>query len=176
MRSCSQVYLILRLLTIPLYFCPRMHTKCCNTSRYLQADFRIKPVISYFVFVVIAFAFFLQQLSAFTFVKEKPLSGEKSITRILYNEQGSSAAHISATIPLQSLPTETDLEFEIAEEEETKNSFTDYGAESAEKYVLNEINFTSFLRIRFLQIASSVENQPVLPLFILHHSWKNYLS
>lgn len=81
---------------------------------------------------------------------------------------------ISAHVPPQSSPIRFEMEVEVTEKDETKNSIE--GHNPTVKHAVEQLVYTSFLRSRFLQMASSVHNQPTVPFFILYHSWKNFLA
>nr|WP_294905270.1 hypothetical protein [uncultured Lacibacter sp.] len=78
-------------------------------------------------------------------------------------------------------PLEWEMEF-TEEDDDGDNSSRKLNSNSTHKYYLaddsafNELLYTSCLQSRFSQFASTVDNRSTIPFFVLHHSWKSYLS
>jgi hypothetical protein len=45
----------------------------------------------------------------------------------------------------------------------------------AQKFLLEEFAYTTFLKSRYLRLASTLQRQCEIPYFVLYHSWKSYL-
>ena len=71
----------------------------------------------------------------------------------------------------------TGIENEQEEEHEYYRSplqvFNDY---LLPDYCISELLYHSLLRSRYAQHLSSAKKHPVIPFFVLYHSWKNHLS
>lgn len=132
----------------------------------------IKTVINYCLIALLAFSFSWQQFSAFVTIQGPSTA----------NASGFHAQHTTATaqffshFPFESAPIGQEMEMEVLEEDETKNSHDAYCTAFVQTYSSDEILYTSSLRSRFLQLATSIHNRSTVPFFILHHSWKSYLS
>ncbi|RXK58416.1 hypothetical protein ESA94_17405 [Lacibacter luteus] len=127
------------------------------------------------VVFLLAFVFFLQQLSAFTVLKT---AGGTAKTNFSAEQRTNSLTNtqLSVHLPYQSSPVGFEMEVEVAEEDDTKNDLEEFCSNLAAIHAIEEQVYTSYLRSRYLQIASSVHDQPAIPFFILYHSWKNHLA
>lgn len=136
----------------------------------------MKKELSNYAVMLLAAVFFLQQLFAFgSFTL--PSNGTGSVTVVKQQQPAvTAAAHVRAQLPHQSTPVDLEMEVETAEEDDTKNYFEEYCQNIAAIHAVEEQVYTSYLRSRYLQLASSVQNQPAVPFFILYHSWKNHLA
>lgn len=67
-------------------------------------------------------------------------------------------------------------EAELNEEDVSKFRVSKQLHHFIEKYFAGEILDTTFLQSQFLQINSSIQNRTSIPFFILHRSWKSFLS
>ncbi|NBO58901.1 MAG: hypothetical protein EBU73_08235 [Chitinophagia bacterium] len=83
-----------------------------------------------------------------------------------------SGHHYSTAIPTHH--EFTALEIELEEDENLYNPSQDLDAHCSIHYKLDTSSYEAVLRARFLQLLSSLEQQPSSPLFVLHHSWKSF--
>ena len=60
-------------------------------------------------------------------------------------------------------------------EDEIHHDLTTSTNNSIQNFILDEFIYTSFIKSRYLGLASSLLRQEVVPYFVLYHSWKNYL-
>ncbi|MEJ8818581.1 hypothetical protein [Lacibacter sp. H407] len=148
-----------------------------QTSSYIklrkQRKTPIKTVINYCLIALLAFSFSWQQFSAFITIQ-----GPRTASASGFHAQHSTATapQFSSHFPFESAPIGQEMEMEVLEEDETKNSHDEYCTAFVQTYSSDEILYTSSLKSRFLQLATSIHNRSTVPFFILHHSWKSYLS
>ena len=153
-----------------------MHIKKHNKKQPSSQRPFLKTVINYCFVFLLAFVFFLQQLSAFTVLKTGSRTAKTNFTAASYKTNSFANTQLSVHLPYESSPLGFEMEVEVAEEDDTKNDLEEYCNNLAAIHAVEEQVYTSFLRSRYLQLASSVQNQPTVPFFILYHSWKNYLA
>lgn len=146
-----------------------------NTLRK-QDSWSFQKAFTNYTVLLLAFIFFLQQLFAFgLFTLPQTTNGAVPVVK-QQHQSSAVAAYVRAQLPSQSTPIGLEMEVETAEEDDTKNNLEEYCNNLASIHAVEEQVYTSFLRSRYLQLASSVHNQPTVPFFILYHSWKNYLA
>ncbi len=127
-----------------------------------------------FVFLL-ALIFFVQQLAAFS-ISNITASGTDTAFETAHTNKAAVQLLYAVHLPYQSSPVGFEMEIEVAEEDDTKNDLEDFCNNLAAIHAVEEQVYTSFLRSRYLQLASSVHDQPAVPFFILYHSWKNHLA
>lgn len=70
-----------------------------------------------------------------------------------------------------------EAEDEFAEEDDIQENSNETTCDHISKHYTSEELFHTYrLNIQYLQVNSSIYHYSTLPLFILHHNWKNYLS
>lgn len=140
-----------------------------NALRFLSLRKTANSCCLFLFFLVL----FFQQLLTFNALKEDS-NRLKAACRSQHIPNVPTGPQISAHVPTQSSPIRFEMEVEVTEEDETKNNLEGYNP--TVKHAVEQLVYTSFLRSRFLQMASSVHKQPRVPFFILYHSWKNFLA
>ena len=143
-----------------------------NISNKQNISFRShgKTVAHYCILLVFGITFFLQQVQAF-FVSHNRESTNSSKS-ILVSPKQTIRIPYSSVHEIQLAPETMDMELEIAEEDETSNSEDELFNKLAQKYALEELEYACLLRSLYLHLSSSVHKQPLVPFFILYHSWK----
>ncbi len=133
-------------------------------------------MFSYCLLLLFAFAFSLQQFSAFAYTQL--VQNSKENASVLRPQQLIHHSPLSYHLPIA--PNTLACEMEILEEDENDNNrrtgIDDQRNGVAAGHCSDENDFTIALKSRYLQLASSANQRTSIPLFILHHSWKNYLS
>lgn len=132
----------------------------------------IKAVLGYCWMVILSLSFCSQQFSSFV-AHSGPLKESPAVVQGLHL---STAPQLSAPLPIESAPASLDIEMEVAEEDETKNHTDDYYRHPLRDHLSEELQYSSSLLSRFLQLATSIHNRSTVPCFVLHHSWKSELS
>ena len=153
-----------------------MHQKKKYNKRNQPNCWSLKKELSNYAVMLFTAVFFLQQLFAFgSFTLPPTFTSSVSVIKQQQNAV-TVAEHVRAQLPHQSTPDDLEIEVETAEEDDTKNNFEEYCQNIAAIHAVEQQAYTSYLRSRYLQLASSVQNQPTVPFFILYHSWKNHLA
>lgn len=126
--------------------------------------------------LLFAFAFSLQQFTAFAYVQDAvsiaSTNNSKPPSWHLFT-----SSHISFHQFTEPDPLEWEMEF-TDEDDEGNNSSRKLNSSSTYKYyhaddvAFNEQLYSSCIQSRFLQFASTADNRSNIPLFVLHHSWK----
>jgi len=121
---------------------------------------------------VFASTFFIQQLQAFSFLKNSasPNKGSTDFLQSVHAQE----PHFSLLPPQATVKTA--VEMELAEdddkhiwEQETFNHFY-------QKNAGDELAYHCILQSRYLQLISSLQKQPEVEFFILYHSWKKHIA
>ncbi|MCG7858351.1 hypothetical protein MD537_15310 [Flavihumibacter sediminis] len=84
-------------------------------------------------------------------------------------------AHYSYHLPFVSDQVEGELEISEEEDKET-DSFSGNDLLSPPEHLSVERHYSRLIRNRLIRISTSLKQQKSPPLFILHHSWKGFLS
>ena len=122
-----------------------------------------------FIFLLASYAHSTTLLS----VSQKNFHHTSSICKTSTNYTGH---FITADIPFQSNESSHGIEADIEPSEDDLNHSTPtISSTSPQKFILDEIVFTSFIKSRYLRLASSIHNKDEVPFFVLYHSWKNYI-
>ena len=130
-------------------------------------------MLHYCILLVFAISFFLQQVQAF-FVPNRNSSSSAGKSEFVYKKLaiGNTCSSVAEFVPAPEL---MDMEFELAEEDETDNNQEEtFGI--TEKYALHEFKYTCSLQSLYLHLNSSVHQQNLVPFFILYHSWKDDIN
>ncbi|MFM2363239.1 MAG: hypothetical protein RLZZ316_2141 [Bacteroidota bacterium] len=130
----------------------------------------LKAVASYFLCIAIIASVSWQQFALYAKYTSSNTTKTNAIGKLSINK--SSKYNISQPLPISASPLGFEADVEILEEEETKNSIEAYNDNLTEAQIAGEINYTAFLKSRYLQLTHSVYNRSTVPFFILHHSWK----
>ena len=137
----------------------------------------VKAACRYCLILLFAFAFSLQQFTAYAYVRDA-VNITSTHTAKPHSWHLFTSSHISFHQILAPDPLEWEMEFAEEEEDNSRKASNS----TAHKYYLienssfNDLFYISGLRSRFLQFASTVDNRSTIPFFILHHSWKTHLS
>lgn len=67
------------------------------------------------------------------------------------------------------------VEEETSEEDEIKEGHSTLNTLKGKIFAFQEIHYTTSLKIRFLNLVSSILHSTETPLIVLHHSWKSDL-
>ncbi len=154
-----------------------MQGKSTNIKFTNQLYGSIKAAFKFCLVLLFAFAFSLQQFSAFAYTHLAENSKKESSSH-LHSQHIFSNSQLSYHLPFQPNPLEWEMEF-VEEDDENNNRKTsadDYRTSFIKKHSSDELDYTTGLNSRYLQLTSSVSKRPSIPFFILYHSWKNYLS
>lgn len=154
-----------------------MQGKSRNIKFTNQLYLSVKAAFKYSLFLIFVFAFSLQQFSAFAYTQLAENTKQENGSR-LHSQQIFSNPQISYHLPIQPNPLEWEMEF-LEEEDDYNNRKTsadDCRNHFSKTHSSDELEYTTGLKSRYLQLTSSVSNRPSIPFFILYHSWKSHLS
>lgn len=143
----------------------------CQRNNFLRITM-IKQAVNHLLLTFFCFAFLLQQVYAFTFPQDVHIeSGKGSIIR---------TAELSVHSPFVSLfPACSAMileDMEVVEDEDIQSSLPASINATLQKSAAEELFYDRILRNRYQQLESSAQRQAAVPFFILHHSWKSFLS
>lgn len=83
---------------------------------------------------------------------------------------------ITSEIPFQSGRSSHGADAEVEPtEDDVNHNLSALGNSSFQKFMLDELVYTSFIKSRYLHLTFSIHRQVEVPYFVLYHSWKNYL-
>lgn len=127
-------------------------------------------ILKQFFLIVFAFTFFLQQFHPISFAN-KVAGCQKASSRLLGTKQaqGESSA-------LSQEYTRSTTEMEADEDDDRQSNDAELYSTPGQKYPADQLGHNYIQKIRYLQLVSSVQQQPLIPFFILHHSWKNHIA
>lgn len=154
-----------------------MQGKSTNIKFTNQLYLSLQAAFKYGLFLLFVFAFSLQQFSAFAYTQLAE-NTKKDNGSGLHSRHIFSKAQLSYHLPFVPNPLEWEMEF-VEEDDENNNrkiSADDCRTSFIKKHSSVELDYTTCLTSRYLQLTSSVSNRPSIPFFILYHSWKSYLS
>lgn len=153
-----------------------MQGKNTNIKFTNQLYVSIKAAFKFCLVLLFAFAFSLQQFSAFAYTQLAENTKKETGTN-LHSQHLLSNSQLSYHLPFQPNPLEWEMEFvEDDDDNIRKFNIEDCKVHFTEKYSSVEFVFTTNLKSRYLQLTSSVSKRPSIPFFILYHSWKSYLA
>lgn len=95
-------------------------------------------------------------------------------TSHLQEVDGLAGSYFKADYPAEPSPAEQEMEF--IEEDETPKNTDECFDEWASRSFSRELRYATSLKCRLSHINSMLHNRPVIPFFVLYHSWKGYLS
>lgn len=122
--------------------------------------------------VVFAFTFFLQQFHPFSF-SGNIFGSQKVASRLLTAKQAQGESSLLTQEPSHGA---TEMEADEEEDEDRQNNEPELYSAPALQSPTDQLGHDYMQKIRYLQLNSSVQQQPLIPFFILHHSWKNHIA
>jgi hypothetical protein len=157
-------------------FVKAMQKRNTNSRTALLSRMIKKSYLKFPLAVMLTFTLFIQSTSGLGYIK----SGFQGIASVFIkgDKPSSPIQHVFTQVPSTSTHGDInmDAEVEFSEEDElSENVHTSYHS-SPQISKSEEWAYTSFLKIRHLQLAYSIQKQDQPPLFILHHSWKNRIA
>lgn len=154
-----------------------MLKKSTNIKFTNQVCQSIKAVFNYCLVLLFTLAFSVQQFSAFAFTQLAE-SAKKESSAHLYSQHLYNSTQFAYHLPFAPNPLVWEMEFvEEDDDEQHKKISVDCSKHCiVEKHSPGELIYTTYLKSRYLQLASSFSNRPSIPFFVLYHSWKSYLS
>lgn len=117
-----------------------------------------------------AFTFFLQQFHP-NFFAHNTAGSPKTNAGLLTAKLARGESSLLSVEPALST-----TEMEADEDDDRQNNETEFYSTYTQKYPADRFVCNYISRVRYLQVASSVRQQPWIPFFILHHSWKNHIA
>ncbi|MCA6451250.1 MAG: hypothetical protein IM584_14380 [Chitinophagaceae bacterium] len=125
-----------------------------------------------FFLVVFTLTFFLQQFHLFSF-SGNMAGGQKTSSRLLSTKQAQGESSLLTQEPVHDA---TEMESDEDEDDDKQDHEPEFYSSSGLQYPKDQLGHDHIQKIRYLQINSSVQQQPLIPFFILHHSWKNHIA
>jgi len=122
--------------------------------------------------VILGFFFIIQQFQSTATFTNSP--SYKNVSSALNNLTNADQFHFSSMPSSESFPST--MEMEVAEDDDRQNYEEGCNNNLNQQYFRKHLLFNNNLRSRYLQLTSSVKQQPAVPFFILHHSWKNHIG
>jgi len=130
-------------------------------------------ILKQFFLVGFALTFFLQQFHP-NFFSHNKLGFQKTSHGLLIPKQVQ-GMDMSALLSQEAIHSTTEMEAD--EDENRQNNEPELYPTGTQQYPTDQQLAHSYVsRIRYLQSVSSVQQQPLIPFFILHHSWKNHIA
>ncbi|WP_336518032.1 hypothetical protein [Pollutibacter soli] len=147
-----------------------MHT---NFKLKRRSRFCNRKTLNFCFVAFLTVVFSLQQFSALAHTFHSGNQARAKGEKIQISHAGA-GTQIAADFPYEEDSREK--EAELNEEEVSKLKIGKHLHHFIEKYFTGEPSDNSFLQSQFLQINSSIQNRSSVPFFILHRSWKSFLS
>ncbi len=146
-----------------------------NNSHNIESKSKSSNVllISYFFIIVCFISLCLQNQNSFLGLN-KSFSQKIAFLTEVKNAKYPSQFHYSEFPSIESVITINQLE--DSEDDNERSVSRDYLENNYQQFSKNEHNYSSMLRSRYMQFALLVHNKSDIPFFILHHSWKSYIS
>jgi hypothetical protein len=128
----------------------------------------LKWTLKYCFLLILSLSFFAQHLFAFSLYRNSQSEPQESYVEISQQQQQS--IHFAESLPvfaeLAAVEMEMEEDDQVSNSDQSESSFFSHW-NTADYFIYNLL-----VRIRFLQLRSSVDKQPIAPLFVLNHSWK----
>lgn len=128
----------------------------------------LKWTLKYCFLLVLSLSFFAQYLFAFSFYRNSQSEQQDSYVKI--SQQQRNSIHFSESLPV--LSELAAVEMEMEEDDQLSNGYQSESCDFYHRYTADPFFYNSLVRTKFLQLSSSVDKQPIAPLFVLNHSWK----
>jgi hypothetical protein len=116
--------------------------------------------------------FLIQQFQATAILTNS--ASYKKVSSALINYTYADQLHFSSMPSQKALPAS--MEMEVAEDDDRQSSEDECNEDINQQYSTKHLAYNNIIRSRYLQLTSSAQQQPAVPFFILHHSWKNYIG
>ena len=129
-------------------------------------------ILNYTLLVLLLISFYTQHVLAYSLYER-----DNYETSVVFQFNSSRPQHnlfFKEEFPQQEICSAVELELE--EDEDVSHSSESLHANSLPKPVSFEHFYQSLIWAKYIQLLSSFNQQPVDPLFILHHSWKDNIS
>jgi len=140
-----------------------------NTKKYCSL---MQTAMSYCIAIVFSFSIIWVQASA--------LANTIPKNNIVYNDINKSNDLVKySSAPIHPVPVETLLassETENSQEDESKDDSKDRTSSLGSNFSYESNIIISSEKSLFHQLALAIQNRTTVSLFILHHSWKSFLS
>lgn len=144
-----------------------------NSKKSNAAALVLKAVVCYCLIFLITISVSLQQFAVYAKGFSPAFTKEISYQKNGHSNTGRFFSQLPAS---HNSFICFDIDVEVLEEEDLRNECTENCQPFAGNYVAGELLYTSSIRSRYLQMLSAFYNRTAVPFFILHHSWKEYLS
>lgn len=126
-----------------------------------------------FALIFISIGILLQMIS---FSVSAHVKTSTVFTTLQSIEKSLNNKYVSSKTPFNSGQSSQGSDAEVEPtEDDIHHDLTFSTNNSIQKFILDEFNYTSFIKSRYLRLASSLLRQEAVPYFVLYHSWKNYL-
>lgn len=149
-----------------------MQKKIAYRTLHLQSLPLAGRILKQFFLVVFALTFFLQQFHPFSF-SGNMAGGQKTSSRLLNAKQAQGESSLLTQEPVHDA---TEMESDEDEDDDKQDHEPEFYSSSGLQYPTDQLGHDHIQKIRYLQLNSSVQQQPLIPFFILHHSWKNHIA
>lgn len=149
-----------------------MQKKFTHRSTSLHRLSLAGKMLKQFFLAVLAITFFLQQFHPLSFSGN--IAGSlKTPSRLLAAKQ---AQEESSVLSQELVHSATEMEADEDEDDDRQDNEPGFYSTSVQKNPADQLGYNYLLNTRYLQLTSSVQQQPLIPFFILHHSWKNHIA
>lgn len=149
-----------------------MQIDLTNRRKNILRITMVKQAVNQLFFTLFCFAFLLQQVYAFTFPQDTHV---KSVNgSIIHTADLSVHSPFVTLFPAWSAMIPEDME--VVEDEDIQCSLPAFFNTTLQKTEGGRLFYDRILRNRYHQLKSSVQRRDAVPFFILHHSWKSFLS
>ena len=127
-----------------------------------------KWTLKYSFLLVLSLSFFAQHLFAFSLYQNR--QSERPNCYVEISQQQQKSIHFAESLPV--LAELAAVVMEMEEDDQVSNSDQSESCFFSHRNTADHFIYNSLVRTKFLQLSSSVDQQPVAPLFVLNHSWK----
>lgn len=128
-------------------------------------------MVNIFFLFVFTITFFLQQFETFASLRHT-VSLETKISQFFKTNHSAAIDHSAPHTHESSMATG---EAELAEDEDKERSDLELYNDFLTYNAVEELTYQSILRIRYLQLAFSLQKKPEVDFYILYQSWKIHL-
>lgn len=84
---------------------------------------------------------------------------------------------LSASAPMKKYALlQMDIEVEVSEVDDEQHDYNYRWHSNSHRFAFEEVVYTSCIKSRYQRLFLSLYEKEGVPLFILHHSWRNHIS
>ena len=139
---------------------------------YLKKTSLAKTLLNYSFLCLLFLSFYAQHVLTFYIYEIE--SNEQTVVFQFNSSNHHNLVHFKAKFPVKR--NFSAIEMELEEDDEVLQAFHPSQIPGSSQFLSCELLMRSLLGAQFHQLKARIDQKAVQPLFVLHHSWKGYIS